>query len=386
MMANRVGNINLDILIECREQMGVSLAVAAGKVSKIASIESGESLPPTLIQLDKLSALYHVPSWVFVERSLPLEYQFGKSIPAFRMFAESKGEIFGDSKIRGLIAKVSQLRDLILEIRNDIGEPLEPFSPPAMFGKNSSDNISEEVEAKKIAEWLDLELNIPFNQRRKALEERGVFVFLTSKYKGWSHVDKYSFRGLAIHHDELPVIIINDGDANKAQSFTLFHELGHLLRNESALDNWQDHHQEEEKWCDKLSGSILMPQEIFLRTIEDIEVIDDLKIVKEIASKFNASTYACLVRLRQLNKVHQSLYEELEKGIKWAYNLERKKFHNRDGGPSRNRAKEIFGQYGSIYTKAIFQAYYDKEIGLHKLCNLFELKRVDYVKQLESML
>ena len=69
------------------------------KVPKIEKIESGEQ-KPTFKQLDTLADLYSVPRWVFISEQLPGKYQFNKSVPAFRQFADSNSDIFSRSEER----------------------------------------------------------------------------------------------------------------------------------------------------------------------------------------------------------------------------------------------------------------------------------------------
>ena len=213
------------------------------------------------------------------------------------------------------------------------------------------------------------------------MEEKGIFIFMTSKYMGWSHIDKALFRGLTIYHSRLPIIIINDSDAKKAQSFTLFHELGHLLRKESTIDDWEDFLNEVEAWCNELAGNVLMPAEQILSAVDSI---DDLDAVKDIAKSFQVSPYACLVRLRQMQIIDRDTYKDFEDQLKAEYRKLQKKLKESDGGPSRNRPREILNQYGRIYTTAIFQAYHNQEIGFHKLCRLFDLKNPSYALELEG--
>lgn len=128
-MAGRVENINIQILKQCREQIGLDLFDVETKVKKIATIEEDEQ-KPTFRQLDILADFYKVPRWVFIADKLPDEYHFQKSVPAFRQFADNPYGIFDDYKIRGLTAKIEQYRELIIELREDMGEPIEPFNPP----------------------------------------------------------------------------------------------------------------------------------------------------------------------------------------------------------------------------------------------------------------
>ena len=377
-MTSRVENINKDILQQCREQIGLALFEVEKRIKTIAEIESGAQ-KPTFKQLDTLSELYKVPRWVFVSKQLPDKYQFDKAVPAFRQLANSNAGVFSDSKVRSLIAQVERFRDLILELLDDMDETIASFNPPEL-----SDNTKPEDGAMLIRKWLGLsEEKLDFETWKKLLEEKGIFVFMTSKYKGWSHIDKMLLRGLAIYHSTLPIIIINDSDAKKAQSFTLFHELGHLLKKESAIDDWEYHDQNIENWCDKLAGNVLMPAKLFHTAVSSI---DNLDTVKSIARNFKVSVYACLVRLRQLQIINKDIYEDYEVQLKDEYAKLQKKLKDTSGGPSRDRPQEVLNQYGHIYTNVLFQAYHNQEIGLHKLSKLFNLKKSSYILEMEKML
>ena len=233
MAVSRVEAINPEILRQCREQMGISVEEARKKVHTIIDIENGNK-KPTFNQINTLSSLYGVPRWVFISDSLPEQYQLNQSIPAFRQFLDSP-EVFNDHKIRRLVATIEELRELVLEIRNEIDDPITEFSAP-----NPRSSSIESV-AREIRTWLNVnrEESFDFKGWRKKLEEKDIFIFLSAKYNGWSHIDKEVFRGLSIYHPIFPIIIINDSDSRKAQSFTLFHELGHLLYGEDAINSWR---------------------------------------------------------------------------------------------------------------------------------------------------
>lgn len=379
-MVARVDYINPAILRQCREQMALNVeSVKKKRISLIEGIEDGVKLP-TYKQLDTLAALYKVPRWVFISKELPPEYDFVQSVPAFRQFTRQTEKVFSDPKVRGLVAQVGRLRELVLELREDIGEPIEPLSFPKVEG---SGNSHSEV-ANAIRSWLKVEGNLAPPGWRSKLEQKGIFVFMTDKYKGWSHIEKETFRGLSIYHPVLPIIIVNDSDAKKAQSFTLLHELGHLFRKENAVDSWSDQNKRVEKWCDELAGEILMPHASFLNEVNQADM-DSLEAIKKIAKKFHVSDYACLVRLRNLRKISQGAYSELEGELEREYREWQKRQREGTRGGSRNRAKEVLNQYGRIYTDTLFQAYYNKELSLHKLSKLFGLKRASQVLELGKL-
>ena len=377
-MAAKVENVNPEVLRKCREQMGLSLPDVEKKVPKIAAIEQ-EEWEPTFKQLNTLAELYKVPRWVFTSESLPEQYQFNRNF-SFRKFTDDYEEIFSHPEIRRVTAMVERFRNLILELREDMDEPVEPFDPPVL----ESDNTSAPIAATQVRKWLKcVGKNFHFREWKEKLEEKNIFIFTTSKYIGWSHVGERRFRGLAIYHSTLPIIIINNSDNRKAQTFSLFHELGHLLRKKSEIDEWEENDKNVEAWCNDLAANVLMPAKEFLSATRRHQV-DDLNDISKIAKSFKASNYACLVRMRQLQIIDSETYQNLESRLKRFYQEERRKLKESDTHIKRSRPNEVLDQYGHIYTKTLFQAYHNQEIGLHKLCKLFDLKRASDALQLEK--
>lgn len=377
-MVARVENVNPEILRKCREQIGLSLSDVKKKVGKIAAIEQ-EGHKPTFNQLDTLAELYKVPRWVFVSESLPEQYQFSRSF-SFRKFTDDYEEIFSHPEIRRVTAMVERFRNLVLELRKDMDEPVDLFDPPMLESDASASSAATQVR-----KWLGAEESSDFQEWKEKLEEKNIFIFTTSKYRGWSHVGERRFRGLAIYHSTLPIIIINNSDTRKAQTFSLLHELGHLLRKKSEIDEWKDTDQDVETWCNELAANVLMPPKEF-RTATHRHHIDHLKDVYKVAKSFKVSRYACLVRMKQLRIIDSEAYRKLETELKEFYEEEKRRFEESNAQPSRSRPNEVLDQYGHIYTKALFQAYHNQEIGLHRLCKLFDLKRASDVLQLEQSL
>lgn len=377
-MRGRVEDVNINVLRQCREQAGLELEDVGAKLPKIAEMEAGNH-KPTFKQLDSLSKLYGVPRWVFISENLPESYRFDKTVPAFRQFATKNAEIFGDPKVRGLIARVERLRNLTLDLLDDMGEVTSEFDPPKIEKASSIESF-----AKRIRLWLgNPEGHLDFSEWKRLLESKGVFVFLTSKYRGWSHLDKDLVRGMTIYHTILPIIIINDSDAKKAQSFTLFHELGHLLKQESSINGWGHHQKKMEKWCDEFAGNVLMPAALISPASKNLE---DLNQIKRVAKSFKVSSYACLVRLKQLKVISQTSYESFEAQLNDEYKRLQKKLKESAGGPARNRPLEALNQYGHIFANVVFQAYHNQEIGLHRLSQFFDLKQPSFVLELEAQL
>ena len=373
----RVENVNPEILRQCREQIGLSIPEVAKKVRKIAAIEQ-EDYKPTFNQLDTLANLYRVPRWVFVSEFLPERYRFNRNF-SFRKFADDYEEIFRHTEIRQVTAMVERLRNLVLELREDMDEPVEPFDPPLLESDTSAPAV-----AKQVRDWLKCEeKKLGFLEWKEKLEKKNIFIFATSKYRNWSHVGEGRFRGLAIYHSTLPIIIVNNSDARRAQTFSLFHELSHLLRKRSEIDQWGDDNQGIETWCNELAANVLMPSDSF-RTATCGYRLDDIKDVYKIAKSLKVSGYACLVRMKQLQMIDSEAYKNLEAELKGFYRDQKRKIRGSKSSIGRNRPNEVLDQYGRIYTTAVFQAYHNQEIGLHKLCKLLDLKRASDALQLEK--
>ena len=380
----RVEQINPSILRECREQIGLSLEQVQKKEPSLKKFEKGE-IRPTFNQLARLADLYHVPQWVFLKEELPSRYRFKESIPAFRQFADSSHD-FDDHSVRVVTANVARFRELILELRNDMEEPIPPFSPP--------DVVSDIPKlALSVRKWLGCSEteSYTFERWKQTFEDKGVFVFMTSKFPGWSKVDPNLFRGISIYKSRLPIIVINNSDALGAQSFTLFHELGHLLKQQSVFDVEGSLAQSEsERWCDKFAGELLMPQLIFRQATKAFSLMEavpeQLQQIKRISRTFSVSSYACTVRMRHLNIVDRQQYEAITNLLREEYRQSKEVQRNSDVPMSRNIAKEVLNQYGSIYSRVVIQAYQNRDIGLHKLCKLLGIKRASQALKLQAFL
>ena len=380
-MTNEVINeINLVVLRQCREQIGLSVEEVRKKFPRIDKFESGEA-KPTYKQLADMAELYLVPQWVFLKSELPEEYRL-ETNSAFRKLVRNSD--FEPYKIRRLLTKVECFRELIIDFRNDINEPIPVFSPPSV---ENIDNIIE--VAMIVRKWLGCSGSdkYDFDEWRTLIESKGIFVFLTSKFSAWSKVDVSMFRGMAIYKEILPIIVINDSDAYKAQAFTLFHELGHLIKKQIALDSTDfDDDSVEEVWCNDFAGNILMPYSKFQNIGPPPK--DPEKAFEQVisnAEQFAISPLACLVRMRKLKLIDEEQFKEII-SIFDQENSAYKESQRDSKCRGRNMAKERIRQYGVLYTSVVVDAYHAQEISLHRMCKLLELKRPQNALELAKIL
>ena len=364
--------LNIDILKKCREQLALSLEDVKARVGSISQIEAGTKRP-TWKQLDTLAKLYAVPKWVFISSNLPEPYCYAQR-PSFR----GLGEQLQDSKVRRLITHIEYYRDLFIELRNDLSDPVIPCTLPDI-----PQSLTAEESANAVIEWMGLKKPLTFEELKEKLEQRSIFIFLTGKYKGWSHIDK-EIRGLCLAHESMPIIIVNDSDAQKAQSFTLIHELGHLLQAHTRIDYWQPDDSAEEKWCDQLAGHVLMPEKDIRRVLPTVGQIENVEAIKKLATQFKVSPYACLVRLRKAGHINQQQYNGLENTLQREYEAQQKKLKEKPGGPARNRPREVRRQLGNPFVNTALTAWHHQELSLHKVMQILDLKKARQVLELES--
>ena len=97
-----------------------------------------------------------------------------------------------------------------------------------------------------------------FRGWRSALEDVGVVVFQLS-------LGKKGIRGFSAWDDFAPLVAVNTAYHPTARVFTLFHEVGHLLRRDDAaclrFMRPGDAEAGIERWCERLSANLLMPSE-----------------------------------------------------------------------------------------------------------------------------
>ncbi len=369
MRVGRVGNVNPNILKECREQMAYEIKTVRKTIPSIDKLEAGAK-KPTFKQLAELSKLYCVPDWVFISEQMPERYKFASS-PSFRRIWNS-GNVGAtqDPKICRLISKVDEYRQMILEYREDLDDHMPSH-------KAISYNDDYKAMATAVRQWLGLGIteSFLFKDIRKRVEQKNIFVFKTSNMKHWSQLDTEYFRGFAIYQEVLPMIVINGSDAQKAQSFTLCHELGHIIRKKSTIDIGSSS-DEEENWCNNFAGHVLMPEEKFRSKISEVG-FSNLEKINQLADSFCVSAQACVIHLNQLEIISKDMRISYLADLKKEWEAHRKELKNKGMRIHRYMHKEALHRFGQIYATTVWQAYDNDQIGLHKLCKLFEIKRAN---------
>lgn len=125
---------------------------------------------------------------------------------------------------------------------------------------------------------------------RKKAEQIGVFVLLAGNLGSHhSTIPVEAFRGFAIADDLAPFIVINDGDARPAWSFTLVHELAHLWLGFTGVSGGVPE-RDIEKFCNDVAGHFfLSTAELAALDIAGLDVDAQIEVVTEHAARWRVS-------------------------------------------------------------------------------------------------
>lgn len=176
----------------------------------------------------------------------------------------------------------------------------------------------------------------------EAVEAQGVLVFQMSR------IDVDECRGFAQYDDAVPVIVLNGADAPQARSFTLLHELAHLLDHSGALC-LLDEDREVERRCNRFAAAALMPADLLHAVVADI---DERSRVDVIVRQFRVSPVAAVLRLRSLDLAGQRTVDATVRQAKIAARQAVERI--RKGGPAPHVLKRR--NLGDRYLGAVFDA------------------------------
>ena len=179
-----------------------------------------------------------------------------------------------------------------------------------------------------------------FRLLRSRTEDAGVFVLLQGDL-GSHHtaIDVEVFRGLAIADDVAPFVVINDNDSRAAWSFTLLHELTHLLLGQTGFSG-VTFGTEIEEFCNNVAAEWLLPA----RTLDEIEIergrdlAEQKRLIGEFAREHNLSRTMVAYRLLRASRIDRSTFERLRADFREQWRQLRARHRERarksEGGPS----------------------------------------------------
>lgn len=314
-----VTGIQPRILSWARQTVGLSIADVAAQMKRsedeITAWEAGKDAP-TYPQLEKLAyQIYKRPLAVFFLPSPPEE-----SLPQreFRTLPEADLRTLQRDTylhIRRAHAYQLALRDLF-DGRNPaerhIWKVISLSKPKDVAAQAQAIREQLGITLEQQAGWTTDEQAL--KAWRSAVERCGIFVFKAAfKQKDIS--------GFCLMDEHLPVVYLNNSTSKTRQTFSLLHELAHLLLSVNGLSKFDTDYidrlpkeaQAIERLCNAIAAEVLIPESDF--AIQTRAFPADAERATEqqfaaLASRYGVSREVILRRFLDQGRVGQAFYEE----------------------------------------------------------------------------
>jgi Zn-dependent peptidase ImmA (M78 family)/plasmid maintenance system antidote protein VapI len=377
----RIQSINPKRIAWCCEDYGITVdqlaaetGVSAVSIKRV--MEGDDAL--TFNQLRKIAAYFGRGVLFFLEQGTVDESQVRS--PQFRTLANQKPEL--SPPLKALIERVEAQRAVYLSLREDLDEAeqltfMPPKLPPAVTPREA---------AKIVRDWLDLTESNTFDSYREAVEARGVLVFRTNGYNGkWQIAKNNPVLGFALYDAQHPVIVVKKMQWESKQSFTLMHELGHLvLHKSSSIDDDADMRSNEgmERQANTFAGYLLVP-DAFLEQIDDgqrpNEVTQYDNWLEKPRKTWGVSAEVILRRLFDAGRLRESSYVAYRK---WRSSVV---VPEKDGGNRKYRYREPKHIFGDKFVRTVLDALDARHITLAKASSYLDSVKITDVRQLERL-
>lgn len=166
-----------------------------------------------------------------------------------------------------------------------------------------------------------------FNLLREKAERAGVFVLLVGNLGSHhSTIPVAAFRGFAIADPLAPFIVINDGDARTAWSFTLLHELAHLFLGATGVSGGGVPEKTIERFCNEVASEFLLPiEEVKAINVEGLKPDEQVGLIAKHADHWRVSRQMVAYGLYKAGKLSLDEWKRLSSEIHLRWVAERRR-------------------------------------------------------------
>ncbi len=318
MRAEPVVSVQSEVMRWARQSIGLSVSDVALRLKRSAEeIEAWEAgvAFPSYPQLEKLAyQIYKRPLAVFFLpappeevspvrefRTLPTQDLLTLAVDTHLHLRRAHAyqialqELFGTNPCEDRIwqkislSRTDSVTDQAATVRDYLGITLE-------------DQLRWRDEDSSLKNW------------RKAIEDRGVFVFKES-------FEQKDISGFCLVDAQFPVVYLNNSTTKTRQLFSLLHELAHLLLSVNGLSKFDkqyvehlsDQEKQIEQFCNVIAAEVLIPSFDFQQQVSrlpaDIERASEEQI-SDIAARYGVSREAILRRFLDQDRVSEAFYKQ----------------------------------------------------------------------------
>ncbi|MBF9018615.1 MULTISPECIES: XRE family transcriptional regulator [unclassified Oceanispirochaeta] len=343
-MDNRIkAEIEPSILIWARERYSTTHEIVAQKTNiseeNIINFEEGDA-QPSFAQLRKIANFFRLSISAFF-----LPYPPGREAhvtASLRRLSGMSTDSFSIELTREIIDAIEK-RDFYLSVTepNDIID--WPFTEEKTYNAvEVRDILGFDIGTQR--SWRDS--RIAFNTLRYYFESLGILVFQVSKIA----IDE--FRACAISEYPIPIIIINRSDSYNGRSFSMVHELYHLINQQYDIEInptakiIPPELISIEQDANSFASDFLIPSDVFLSEITRFWRDDPDQFIYSISRKYSVSKEFIARRLLDEKIIDENYY-----------------YLVRDEGIKRSKRKggfvppnvDCLSKNGKIYSSAVFE-------------------------------
>jgi Zn-dependent peptidase ImmA (M78 family)/transcriptional regulator with XRE-family HTH domain len=327
-----------EILIWARETAGLSVDAAAKKLGvsahRLTEFEQGVR-EPTRNQIVAMSKRYYRPLVAFYLSKRPDDSERPQDFRSLPDHPSPGAEALVSALVRDVLSRQRLVKSALEELEED--KPLL-FVGSAQIASGSDQVVKSLQNLLGVARQdfrAQRTVDEAFSLLRSAAEKAGVFVLLMGNL-GTHHtdIDVQVFRGFALADSIAPFVVINEKDSRAAWSFTLLHELVHILLGDTGISGY-DGKAEVEKFCDTVAAQFLLERS----ELSEIGLVDrpNTRTLGERISTFsgarNLSRKMVAYNLLRADLIGGKLYRELA-AIFDSERKRRKEEDDREGGPN----------------------------------------------------
>lgn len=341
-----VAQLNPAILIWARETAGLDVETAARKISlnaargvsgadRLTALEAGDGSPsPALLR--KMAQQYHRPLLTFYMAEPPVAAELGQD---FRTLPDQSNP--SNVLLATLLRDVKARQALVREALEDDDDA----EPVALVGAEwrtkgaaaLSAALVKAIGFDRTAFRARRSIDDAFGYLRGLIEAKGVFVLLAGDCGNHTTaIDVNVFRGFAIADAMAPFIVVNDQDAKAAWSFTLLHEMAHILLGQSGVSGGPPQGAVE-RLCNDTAAAILVA-DLEIATLPLSGSAADKRQIEALADRAKVSRTMIAYQLFRAERIEHDDWVVYRNQFRseWIASKARQKETNRgsDGGPN----------------------------------------------------
>ncbi|NKC13701.1 MAG: ImmA/IrrE family metallo-endopeptidase [Gammaproteobacteria bacterium] len=375
----RLTDINPARIAWCADQIGLApsdmaseLGISANTISRLLDGEGGV----TFRQLRQISKYFGRSVFFFLE-STPVRDETAYT-PQFRTLANQAPEIA--PKVWKIIRQAETQRERYFGLLEELRVSEIPvFEPPDIADRDVTGS------ARVARKWLGIDRENSFDTYRESIERVGILVFRSNGYNGQWQVPKEStMLGFSLYQDTCPVIFVRKQVAEARQTFTLTHELGHLLlHHKSAIDSERDFESDDtdEREANQFAGAFLVPDaELVLIGTASVpdEPADVDDWLKPIQQRTGASGEVVLRRLLDSGRVTS---DRCRAYCLWKAS---QAFGQKEGGNRGYCHREPIHMFGDRFVRAVLDGISTDAISLTKASRYLDNLKLHDIHALEE--